>query len=181
MRNMIVSFIIVMFVTPSLLPAQDEPAPAPDLSPMRLVKLKPVAYLYATIPFTPNGLSDAIHQQMVKIRDAAHSAGVSPSGPAMMVFRGSGASPAPTTIDIGLTVPVGTAALPELKVVQTDSALEATAIYTGPVGQANVEELFAEITSTGHTPTNVVRERILYFEDPMSPNNIVLIEIPLLN
>ena len=86
-------------------------------------------------------------------------------------------------IEIGYPVADGTTAITGLQVGPLDTTLAATAIYTGPLDQVGsyIGRLYGQLTAAGHVPTDVIRERALYFEDSDSPNNIVLFEIPLQN
>jgi hypothetical protein len=182
MRNIILTSLFALLLGPAFASAQDVPAAKPNLSPMRLVKLKAITFLYATIPFPHDGTTAAaIHDQVVAIEAAMKPAGIWPAGPTLIIFHGIDPPKPPTTIDVGFPVAQGTTAIGGFQVAQLDSALEATAVYSGPVGNNDIGRLYSQIIASGHTPSDVMRQRMLYFESEGSPNNVTLIEIPLEN
>jgi hypothetical protein len=150
---------------------------------MRLTKLKATAMVYLATQ-APNDakLGAVLRDRLINIQTAMQTANIAPTAGPVFIFHGYDPVK-PVDMEIAYPVADGTLAVPGLQVGQLDSTLAATAIYTGPLAQEGsyIGRLYGQLKTAGHVPTDVIRERSLYFEDEDSPNNIVLFEIPLQN
>jgi effector-binding domain-containing protein len=164
----------------------DTPAAAPTgegytLSSPRITTLAPRTYFFATTQTTYDKISEIAPRLTADLETAMRSAAIAPRGAPIFVYKNAGAMGQPFTLEIGCPVADGTQPVGQYQVVKLDGMRSMTAIFTGPVskiGQA-YEQLFPQITAAGESPATERRERYLYWENPESPNNVILIEIGL--
>jgi len=158
----------------------DSPPPPAEawLSPMRITRLKTLTWFYTTIDVSPAARGPEIRDRMVAIAATMKTAGVVPAGGLVFIFHGTDSSK-PMKLDVGYPVADSAAAIPGLQSGKLDSALSATAIYTGSPQTLDISRLDAAIVNGGHVRGDVMIQRSLYYEGLNSPNNIILVEIPL--
>jgi effector-binding domain-containing protein len=106
-----------------------------------------------------------------------------PSAAPAFVYRGAGSLDRSKTftLEVGFPVADDTKPVGDFKIGKLESLKCATTIYMGPsreIGRA-YERIYAQIFAQGLVPSDVRRERYLYYDGDSSKNNIVLIEIAL--
>lgn len=156
-------------------------APAQGLSPVRTVHLKPITLMYTEQHVARADAANVIHQSLHDLAQALIDQKISAQGPAVLVYPHASPDPsAKMDVQIGLPVPDGTPPNDQYQVRQLDADRSATALYTGDIDSVApaVSKFFDTMIRAGDQPTGELRIRILYFESPSSPNDVMLLEVP---
>jgi hypothetical protein len=183
MRTPFIPTLLLALVTATAFAADpDSPTTAPvyTLTPARITQLKATEVIYQPVHIhltdadTPR---KAVEDLMAKLA-TAH---VRITGGPIFIFPQFPAGPnAETDLDIAIPVPDKTPAPEGCQSKTLDAAPSVTALYQGPstsMGEAT-GHLFQQLRTLHQLPTGELRTRSLYYEDPASSNNIVLLEIP---
>ena len=195
MRHLVVFAIIALLSSAALLsraPAQVAALTQPakqdfTLTPMRITRLQSSDYLYVSGQIADTDVA-AKNELLSRVTKAISKAQITPTsyGP---LFIDHGASADPThvfTMDAGFCVPPNTVAPAGCNIGKLQGNPYAVALYTGPAGFSKsmymaIYSLYQQVQTSGHIPTDILRVRRLYRENPDSPNNVTQLEIELQN
>jgi hypothetical protein len=164
-------------------PASPTTVPAYTLTPARVAQLKSTTIIYQCLHIRltdADAERKAIEELMAKL--AAAHVGIT-GGPIFIFPQLPTGSTAETDLDIGIPVPDNTAAPEGCQSKTLDGTPSVTAVYQGPsasMGQAT-NHLFQQLRTLHQFPTGELRTRSLYYEEPTSANNIVLLEVPVIS
>ena len=186
----IIAFTLIAIFAGQLAARADGPTTVPaadtySLSPIRIEQLKDSSYLYLSSQATYADVPNTIQKMMAKLTKQMQPLGLSGiAGAPVIVFRGQTMDPTmPFSMEFGFPVVDGTKPMGDCKIGKLDSAPAAVTIYTGSMVQFGkaIGEVYSQLIADGHIPSDTHRERYLYWEDPQSSNNVVMIEILLRN
>lgn len=167
-----------MAQTPASQPAQ----PAFSLSPPRITQLKTITYLYLSESATYTTVGEVVTRRLRELNDIVKHAGIAMTGAPVVIYHGANFDPnSQFVLDIGLPVDDNTTAVGKAQVRTLGPVRSLTAVFVGPIhriGRA-YGRMYARLNDEGIAPTDEYREHYLYWESDDSPNNVVMIEIPL--
>ena len=156
------------------------PTPAYTLSTPRVTQLKPTTIIYQSLHIRITDV-DAQRKAVEELMAKLTAARVRITGGPIFIFPQTPAGPAAEAdLDIAVPVPDKTPAPEGCQSRVLDSIPSVTAVYQGTfanMGQAT-STLFRQLHTLNQIPTGELRTRSLYYETDTSPNNIVLLEIP---
>jgi DNA gyrase inhibitor GyrI len=173
-----------MLSATALCQVADIPQPAkPDFSvtPMRLAHMQAADFLYISGQSTYADTA-TIKDLCARVSKAMVQAHLSPTSGSVFVCHAPTPDPKHVmTMDAGYTVPANTPAAGDCKIGMLSDNLCATILYTGPADSmaGAIGAFYAQVYAGGHQPTDILRVRNLYWENPDSLNNVVQLEIEL--
>jgi len=152
-----------------------------SMGEMRVQTLKGMTYLRIDNQATLMTLAQVIPTTAGKLMETVKAKHVAIAGPMMLVYHGVDGNPAKKfKLEVGIMVN-DDAAEPGAGIIKTKAEPFkcATMLYSGPVAKLGLahQQLYADLFGAGLTPTGVSREYYLYFEDPNSANNVILIQV----
>jgi effector-binding domain-containing protein len=163
--------------TPATQPAEE----AFTLTPPRVTQLKAATLLYFSDSATYGTVGGVITRRLLELRGIMKREGISLRGAPVIIYHGANLDPnAQFVVDVGMPVTEGTTAIGKTQ-VRSLSAKSLVAIFMGSIHQIGrpYDRMYTQLNSDGVAPTDEYREHYLYWEGDESPNNVIMIEIPL--
>jgi predicted transcriptional regulator YdeE len=179
---------LIMVLVASAVQAQPKPATKPAagapgdsmVGEMRVETLKGVTYLHMDTQVTLMTIGPTVEPAVTKLLKMLSDAHIAPAGPLMFVYHNATANPNKKfTLEIGFPVKEDVEAPAGLTKTKAEPFKCATMLYSGPVAKMGAadQQLYTDLFGEGLTPTGVMRDYYLYFEDKESANNVVLIQV----
>lgn len=175
-----------LFLTGAVVHA-DEPKPQPKsdakaeptVSEPRTQTLKGFTYFYGSTRTTFTTLVDHIQKLIPAVAKGVHDAHAEPAGPMILIYKGATDANSEFELQIGYPIAKSVEAVGEFKVREVADYPCTAVIYTGPMSKVSsaYEKLMPAAMAGADKPTDEMREMILYFEAPESPNNIAHISV----
>jgi hypothetical protein len=182
MRTLLISTLLALVTATATAFAADPtpPAPAYTLSTPRVTQLKSATIIYQSLHIRVAD-TDTERKTIEGLMTKLAAAHVRITGGPIFIFPHLPTSAAAETdLDIAIPVPDKTPTPEGCQSRTLDSTPTVTAVYQGTaadMGQAT-STLLRQLHTLNQLPTGELRTRSLYYEGDASPNNIVLLEIP---
>lgn len=177
MRPLLLPFVAVALLAGTAT-AADSSTPDYTMTPPHAAQLKAVTIVSQTLHIKTDD-ADAERKAISDIQAKLAVAHVAATGGPIFIFHHL---PADAESDVEVAIPVADGAKApdgcQARILEATPSI--TAIYQGStdaVGGA-IGDLFRQVFSQNKTPTGELRTRSLYYEDMKSPNNVMLLEIP---
>jgi effector-binding domain-containing protein len=157
--------------------------PAADdyvLTTPRATQLKATSYVYQSVQTSIRESGGPIQKIMLDLTEKMKAGQFTPSGGPIFIYK-TLPKGVDDVVEMEIGMPVADKAVPpdgyELRVLE--SAPSATAIFQGPMASLSLAypKFFEGMMKSGQTPAGELRERIFYWEDEKSVNNVMMIEM----
>lgn len=173
--------------------AADQPVIRPEPQTIKVVEKQPYVfglavvrefpagtYFHVTTTATQKTMPEVMRTIIPHLLAAAKEAGVTASGPIILVYNGMSADPnAEFEVQAGFLVEAGTKAAGDGQIRQLEAFKCVAMTFTGKaadVGKAYAQ-LFPAMMAAGKMPTQQMRQMVLYHESEESVNNMMLIQV----
>ena len=163
-------------------PAPSTTAPATDyaVSEMHIQTLPPTTYWCGAAGTSLDELNRAAGKNLEAAFQARDKGKVWFIGPVMYIYHITNPTN-PLTLDVGIVVPEGAPAPPELTLRKTEPFPCATVLYTGPMSNVRQawDKLYKSMAEKKLERSGEARQMHLYWEDSESKNNVIQLQVGL--
>ncbi|HZZ43492.1 MAG TPA: GyrI-like domain-containing protein [Tepidisphaeraceae bacterium] len=147
------------------------------VSEMKVENLQGFTFLHLKQTTTVQGMVEHLGKDVQAMTAVMKEKQISAHGPLVIVMHGVNADPEHSfEVEAGFKVEAGTVAPAGYAVQELGESKSAVVLYSGPLMQVReaYERLFAGLGGAGLTPTDEVREYLLYYEGVDSINNVAM-------